>query len=99
MQVTRSLASGKSFGSGLSFDDNSIAFFAAKSYGGTVELLSISISVMLPSCWIVKRIVTTPFIPVRISGGICSYQLMRILLTIDCAYAPQSYHCVSNETG
>src|ERR1041385_1276186 len=57
-------------------------------------------SVMLPSRWIVKRIVTTPFIPVCSSGrGISSSQCTRILLTIDSAYSPQSYQDVSNDSG
>src|SRR5581483_3780203 len=99
MQVTRSDGFGKSAGSGLSGDDSSIAFFAAKSYGGMPELLRIVTSVIVPSRWIVNRIVTTPFMPVWISCGMLLYQLTRMRLTIDCAYSPQSYHCDSNESG
>src|SRR5438128_7812737 len=46
-----------------------------------------------------KRIVTTPFMPVWMSWGMLLYQFTRMRLTIDCAYSPQSYHCVSNESG
>jgi hypothetical protein len=54
---------------------------------------------MRPSRWMVKRMVTCPPMPVRMSCGMLAYQFTRILLTIDCAYGPQSYHCVSNEIG
>src|SRR5712692_5300704 len=99
MHVTRSEGFGKSFGNGLSGDDSSIAFFAAKSYGGMPELLRMVRLVMLPSRLMVKRMVTTPFSPVWMSWGMLLYQFTRMRLTIDCAYSPQSYHCVSNDRG
>src|SRR6266568_8839791 len=64
------------------------------------ELVTIVTSLIVPLRWIVNRIVTTPLSPVCSSGiGISSYQCTRILLTIDSAYSPQSYHCVSNDSG
>src|ERR1700680_842915 len=99
MHVTRSVAFGKSFGSGFRGDESSIALRAAKSYGGMVELLRVVTSVMRPSRRIVKRIVTTPLRPVCSNCGMLLYQLTRMRLTIDSAYSPQSYHCVSNERG
>ena len=81
--MTRSFLFGKSRGSGASGDASSSAFFAAKSYGGILELWSVVMSVMLPSRWIVKRIVTTPGMPLRISIGMFAYQWTRIFATIE----------------